>query len=300
MSRTAGVGATVSGDAEARRGARLRGGVALAAMLAAGALLAGCGTAAPGAAADPEREPAPQAGPAVEGAAGDASGALAETNGQVQDDRQGGDSSEDSAVALPASWDGTYSAESLPDGSGYLVIQNLYGEQRGATVMEASEVEGIEFFGGTGTSCEGTATLAGDTVDCIMPEDGQGDGATTAVVHLVPSAFGATSLFIEVGVTDGLDIAQAPQGIGALAAEEPGAITREDAEGAVLTAVMMADSPEGPLPEGLEVRCDLLDGGVHMLCDVTGTPDGGGDGSWYGTVQPGYRWDVVLATQLPE
>lgn len=322
-----------------RRGTRRRGGASLAALLAAGALLAGCGTAAPKAAdaEDPEPVaiPAPaepeQDGAAADDAAGNASGIVTtagdqgegdqgqgdEGQGQKSDGRadDGGDQGQDddgqsgddqgedapgpSAADLPASWAGTYSAESLPLGSGYLVVQNLYGEHGGATSMEASDIAGQEFFASSGATCEGAATLAGDTADCVLPGDGRGMGEQTAVVHLVPAAFGATSLLVEVGVTDGLAVAEAPQGIGGLSAAMPSEVTLEEVEGAMVTAVMMADSPEGPLPEELDARCELRDGGRHALCEIVGTPDGGGDGSWYGTLQPGYGNYVVIATKLP-
>ena len=330
MSRTAGVGAAVSGDTGARgvrRGTRLRGGASLAALLAAGALLAGCGTAVPEAADAEGPEPAAiaipapaepeQDGAAADDAAGNASGIVTTggeqgEGGQGQDgdgqsgdeqgqggDYQGEDAPGPSAADLPASWAGTYSAESLPLGGGYLVVQNLYGEHRGATSLEASDIAGQEFFASSGASCEGAATLAGDTADCVLPDDGRGMGEQTAVVHLVPAAFGATSLLVEVGVTDGLAVAEAPQGIGGLSAAVPSEVTLEEIEGAMVTAVMMADSPEGPLPEELGARCELRDGGRHALCEIIGTPDGGGDGSWYGTLQPGYGNYVVLATKLP-
>ncbi len=329
-SRTAGVGAAVSRDAGARgarRGARLRGGASLAALLAAGALLAGCGTAVPEAADSEAPEPAAvaipapaepeQDGAAADDAAGNASGIVTTggeqgEGGQGQDgdgqsgdeqgqggDYQGEDTPGPSAADLPGSWAGTYSAESLPLGGGYLVVQNLYGEHRGATSLEASDIAGQEFFASSGASCEGAATLAGDTADCVLPDDGRGMGEQTAVVHLVPAAFGATSLLVEVGVTDGLAVAEAPQGTGGLSAAVPSEVTLEEIEGAMVTAVMMADSPEGPLPEELDVRCELRDGGRHALCEIVGTPDGGGDGSWYGTLQPGYGNYVVLASKLP-
>lgn len=324
-SRTAGVGAAVSRDTGARgvrRGTRLRGGASLAALLAAGALLAGCGTAVPEAADTEAPEPAAvaipapaepeQDGAAADDAAGNASGIVAtegdqgegddgqsgDDQGQADDD-QGEDAPGPSAADLPASWAGTYSAESLPLGSGYLVMQTLYGELRGATSMEASDIAGQEFFASSGATCEGAATLAGDTADCVLPDDGRGMGEQIAVVHLVPAAFGATSLLVEVGVTDGLAVAEAPQGIGGLSAAMPSEVTLEEVEGAMVTAVMMADSPDGPLPEELGARCELRDGGRHALCEIVGTPDGGGDGSWYGTLQPGYGNYVVLATKLP-
>lgn len=316
-SRTARVGAAVSRDTGARgvrRGTRLRGGASLAALLAAGALLAGCGTAVPEAADTEDPEPAAVAIPApaapeqdsaaADDAAGNASGIVTTAGDQGEgaqeaDDDQGEDAPGASAADLPASWAGTYSAESLPLGSGYLVVQNLYGEHRGATSMEASDIAGQEFFASSGATCEGAATLAGDIADCVLPDDGRGMGEQTAVVHLVPAASGATSLLVEVGVTDGLAVAEAPQGIGGLSAAVPSEVTLEEVEGAMVTAVMMADSPEGPLPEELGARCELRDGGRHALCEIVGTPDGGGDGSWYGTLQPGYGNYVVLATKLP-
>lgn len=337
-SRTAGVGAAVSRDTGARgvrRGTRLRGGASLAALLAAGALLAGCGTAVPEAADTEAPEPAAvaipaepeQDGAAADDAAGNASGIVTtagdqgqadegqgeKSDGRGEDDGQGqagddqgrsnGGQGEDapgaSAANLPASWAGTYSAESLPLGSGYLVVQNLYGEHRGATSMEASDIAGQEFFASSGATCEGAATLAGDIADCVLPDDGRGMGEQTAVVHLVPAASGATSLLVEVGATGGLAVAEAPQGIGGLSAAVPSEVTLEEVEGAMVTAVMMADSPEGPLPEELGARFELRDGGRHALCEIVGTPDGGGDGSWYGTLQPGYGNYVVLATKLP-
>ncbi|WP_341853874.1 hypothetical protein [Brachybacterium sp. GPGPB12] len=178
-------------------------------------------------------------------------------------------------------------------------MQNLYGEHRGATSMEASDIAGQEFFASSGATCEGAATLAGDTADCVLPGDGRGMGEQTAVVHLVPAALGATSLLVEVGVTDGLAVAEAPQGIGGLSAAMPSEVTLEEVEGAMVTAVMMADSPEGPLPEELDARCEPRDGGRHALCEIVGTPDGGGDGGWYGTLQPGYGNYVVIATKSP-
>ena len=79
----------------------------------------------------------------------------------------------------------------------------------------------------------------------------------------------------------------------------PSEVTLEEVGGAMVTAVMMADSPEGPLSEELDARCELRDGGRHALCEIVGTPGSGGDGSWYGTLQPGYGNYVVLATKLP-
>lgn len=317
--------------------ARWRGGASLAALLAAGALLAGCGTAAPEAADAADREPAPAAAAAddsaagaqddasvdapaddavaapAEDAAGNAAGAVKNGDDQGDDqsgddqgsddqgeDEQDGDSSPTTpAVELPASWAGTYSAEALAAGDGYLVMQNLYGVDRGADSIDGSRLETMEFFGGMSASCEGTVTLAGDTAECALPDDGQGSGPTTAVVHLVPTAFDSTALLIEVGVEGGLGVADAPQGIGSMGIDDPSQITEADAEGAAINAVMMADSPEGPLPEELDAQCDLLDSGQHALCEVTGTPEGGGDGTWYGTLQTGYSWPIYLFTQLP-
>ena len=50
---------------------------------------------------------------------------------------------------------------------------------------------------------------------------------------------------------------------------------------------------------GTDPVAERRDGGRHALCEIVGTPDGAGDGSWYGTLQPGYGNYVVLASKLP-
>lgn len=324
-------------------GARRAGMIAMT-TLAAGALLAGCGGAAApsspggeaGGAAAPAVVPVSGDGAAVDEGTGDggangagADGAAADgragdggADGAGADGREGAEAADrgaagaegtDGATAgttrpeVPDAWAGTYSAETLPDSEGmrYVVLQNLYGELRGATEMTSQELLRTEFLATSGASCEGIAALDGATARCDLAEDGSGAGELEAEVHLVPAAFGATSLLIEVDA-DGdfpLDVAEGPQGIGALGVTDPEEITVEDAEAAALTAVMMADAPDGELPDGLDADCELLDEGAHAVCEVTGTPQGGGDGTWYGTVQPGYggaeRGLVHVFTQLP-
>lgn len=233
----------------------------LAVLLASGALLAGCGTAAPEVADVEDPEPAMVAIPA------------------------------------PPEQDGAAADDAAGNASG---IVTTGGDQGEGGQGQADE--------GRGQKSDGRADDGGDQGQARedqgeegqgSADDGRGMGEQTAVVHLVPAANGATSLLVEVGVTDGLAVADAPQGIGGLDAAEPSEVTLEEMEGAMVTAVMMADSPEGPLPEELDARCELLDGGRHALCEVAGTPDGGGDGTWYGTLQPGCGDCSVLATKLP-
>ena len=74
--------------------------------------------------------------------------------------------------------------------------------------------------------------------------------------------------------------------------QEHGGLTAlQLAEGARATArffaFMLAEAPDGDIPDGVDATCQVLDGGDHLVCDVTGTTDGGGDGTWYGTAQPG-------------
>ena len=65
---------------------------------------------------------------------------------------------------------------------------------------------------------------------------------------------------------------------------------------------MLGYANDGELPEELTVDCEVADGGEHGQCELTGTPDGGGDGSWYATAQHGYDGDraAYLFTQLPQ
>ncbi|MGP9536453.1 hypothetical protein ACT3SP_00475 [Brachybacterium sp. AOP43-C2-M15] len=269
----------------------------MAAALAAGALLAGCGgvlgsagTGADGRGADDR------------GAAGGGVAAPADVSVGVGPAGAG-----DPEAVVPESWSGTYSAESLPerDGMRYVVLQNLYGDQRGATEMTAEELLGTEFLASSGASCEGVASIDGSVAECLLASEGSGVGELAAQVHLVPAAFGSTSLLIEVDA-DGdfpLGVAEAPQGIGSPGVSDLGDVTLDLVEGAAITAVMMADAPDGDVPAGLEADCELLDGGEHAVCEITGTPDEGGDGTWYGTAQPGYggakRGQVYVFTQMP-
>lgn len=301
--------ATVRGTAR-RVGARRVGAIAMA-TLAAGALLVGCGGAvAPsgpggeaGAAAAPAVAPVAGSGAAADGGAEATDRGTAHTGAAGADDA----STDTTRPEVPDAWAGTYSAETLPDSEGmrYVVLQNLYGDLRGATEMTSQELLQTEFLATSGAACEGTAALDGSTARCSLAEDGSGAGELEAQVRLVPAAFGATSLLIEVDA-DGdfpLGASDAAQGIGALGVADPAEITVEDLEGAALTAVMMAEAPDGELPAGLETDCELLDDGAHAVCEVTGTPQGGGDGTWYGTVQPGHggaeRGLVSVFTQLP-
>lgn len=297
----------------------------MTAVIAAGALLSACGGAPAPDGAEGAQDRGAQGQGAVAADAGAAAGAgigaAAEGTGRAGDrDSQGksaehrhdadrghggqrADGSGDGApVDLPASWAGTVSAETVPASSGtqYFVMNYLYGEDQAITSMTGEDVAGQEFFAGEQVECEGTASLAGSSASCLLT---QGSQELPIEARLVPVAFGHSALLLSAD-TDGLTDLSIPEGtpVGFWGTEvaELEDVTAEDVEVAAFSAVLMAERPDGDVPPEITIDCTLLDGGAHATCEVAGTTDGGGDGTWYATAQPGYRPGVsYLFSQLP-
>ena len=204
------------------------------------------------------------------------------------------------------SWGGTVSTERFaPDSDrSYLAMMHLHGGPR-ATEMSAEDIAGTEFLGGADARCEGEVVLDGAAATCTFDAmDGAG-GEQFAQVRLVPTAFGGTALLF--GVTDEagaeLDVAAgAAQGLQTIDGEDVSAVTEQELADAALSAVMMGSGGDGEPPTDLSVTCEVLDGGEHGMCEVAGTPDGDGDGSWYASAQRGFDGDraAYLFTQLPQ
>lgn len=224
-----------------------------------------------------------------------------------QGDQGEGDGSGDDAstVPVPAAWEGTLLAERLPEDGDthYLALQNFYLDDAGATEMTAAEIMGQEFFGSLGADCEGTAVLDGSAASCTFTEDGRD---WTAEARIVRTPFDGTGLLIlasdgerhELVVPEGAVIGFS--GTGSRSLDE---VTAEEVEGAAINGVLLASSPEGPLPADVSADCELLDGGEHAICEVTGTPDGAGDGTYLLTSQNRYAGEPgslgYLVTELP-
>lgn len=225
---------------------------------------------------------------------------------QGGDNQGGGDQGDGSdsgtPVDLPAGWAGTVSTETVPASSGtqYFVMNYLYGEDRAVTSMTGEEVAGQEFFGGVQVECEGVASLAGSSASCLLTEGSQ---EIPIEARLVPVAFGRSALLLsadEDGLTDLSIPENTPLGLWSADVASLADVTAADVEGAAFNAVLMADHPDGDVPPEISIDCAVLDGGMHATCEVTGTPDGGGDGTWYATSQPGFRSDVTYVfSQLP-
>lgn len=216
--------------------------------------------------------------------------------------KRAGGSGDIAPVDLPADWAATISTETLPASSGtqYLVMNYLYGDQQTSTSMAGADIAGQEFFGGQQVECDGTATVAGSSARCLLTEGSQ---EIPIEARLVPVAFGHSALLLsadEDGLTD-LSIPQdAPLALWSVQRTDPADVTPADVEGAAFNAVLMADHPDGDVPPELIIDCTVLAGGAHATCEVTGTPDEGGDGAWYATAQPGYGPEVAyLFSQLP-
>lgn len=208
--------------------------------------------------------------------------------------------------AIPESWGGTVSAERFApaDASSYLAMVHRHGA--GATdSMSAEQIENTEFFGSMDAQCDGDVQIGGAASSCTFI-DAYDSGVTMfAQVRLVSTGFGNTALMIGVSGEDGAELVVAPGaelGLQSIEQQDLSAVTTEDLKGAAFGAVMMGYRMDGDIPEGMSISCELTDGGEHGLCEVTGTPDGGGDGTWYATAQSGYNGDKVayLFTRLPQ
>lgn len=220
------------------------------------------------------------------------------SDGQGQD---GDDAT--SGASLPESWAGTVSTERFAPGdtSAYLAMVHLHGDAS-VDSMSADQIENTEFLGSFGAQCEGEAVLGGTASSCTFVDAGE---SMSAQVRMVETGFGNTALMFGVSGEGESDLAVAPEaeyGLQSIGDQDIAEVTAEDLEGAALSAVMMGYRMDGDLPEGLEVSCEVSDGGEHGVCEVTGTPDGGGDGTWYATAQRGYDGDrdAYLFTRLPQ
>lgn len=295
------------------------------AVMATGALLSACGGAPAPDGAEGAQDRGAQGQGAVAADAGAAAGAgadaAAEETGQAGDQGSQGESAEHrhdadrgnggqradgsgdpAPVDRPADWAGTISAQTLPASGGtqYLLMNYLYGDQQTSTSLTGDEVAGQEFFAGKQVECEGVASLAGASASCLLADGSQ---EIPLEARLVPTAFGHSALLLSAD-EDGLTDLSIPHGTpvafwGAEVAEL-GDVTAEDVESAAFNAVLMADRPDGDVPPEITIDCTVLDGGAHATCEVAGTSDGGGDGTWYATAQPGYHPGVsYLFSQLP-
>lgn len=298
-----------------------RRGAQLLALGAVAALAAGCSA---GPSAD---DTAPSGSQGVSGARSDAQGAGpadGQGNSTVQGTGQGhgngngnghgngngtghghGDGGGDSSdVVLPESWAGTVSQERFApeDPTAYLALENLHGAPAVDT-MSGEQIAGGEFFAGADARCEGEAVLGGAAATCAFTDAESGE-QRFADVHMVDAGFGRTALLYAVSGTEGVEasVAPAPFALQTLWQVTPGDATAADLEEAVTSGVMMGHSHDGELPADLDATCEVTDGGEHALCEVTGTPDGGGDGTWYATAQRGYSGDTdaYVFTMLPQ
>lgn len=263
-----------------------RYGAQLLTIGAVAVLAAGCGT-----------------GPALHGPS--ASGERS-AGGEVQARATGGEDSAPAEGALPQDWSGTVSTQRFApeDASAYLAMLTLHGSQP-VTAMSAEGIEGTEFLAGTGATCEGTAELDGSAATCTFAAMDGSDTTQTAQVRMVSTGFDGTALLFGVSGQGAPDLPVAPGAEHALqvtAENDLSQVTDEDLAEDVTSAVMMGHSHDGELPADLTAECEVADGGEHGTCEVTGTPDEGGDGTWYATAQSGFDGDraAYLFTRLPQ
>lgn len=207
---------------------------------------------------------------------------------------------------LPESWQGTLAA--VPgelDGSEYVALENNYGADQ-PTSVSGERIAGGEFLAGTDARCEGTAVLNGEAATCtFVDSSASGDQTARAMVRLVPTGFGNTGLIFHV--THGTDPAftvpsDVPIGQAVVDPTDPAVVTESDIDSAAISGIMMGQHPDGDLPSGLVADCDLEADGLHAVCDMSGTPDGAADGTWYATAHRSYGGDTLsyVFSRLPQ
>lgn len=280
-----------------------RYGAGLFTLGAVAALAAGC-SAGPAPSADPAAGDSPAAPAEQEGQAPSGQGRSDVHDAAAPAEDDGGASS--ASAEAPGEWDGTVSTERFaPEVEGsYLAMMTLHGDPAIAEVS-AEDIESSEFLAGADAQCESGAALDGDAASCTLTAmDGSGD-QQFAQVRLVRAGFGNTALLFGVAGEAGASLAVAPgaaQGLQSLEGEDVSAVTDEELADAATSAVMRGFAHDGELPAELSVTCEVGDGGERGLCEVAGTPDGGGDGTWYASAQHGYDGDraAYLFTQLPQ
>lgn len=217
-----------------------------------------------------------------------------------------GEVSASAEEALPEDWSGTVSTQRFApeDASAYLAMLTLHGS-RSTTSMSAEDIESSEFLAGSGAACEGTAELDGSAASCTFAAMDGSDTTQTAQVRMVSTGFDGTALLFGVSSQGAPDLPVAPgaeHALQVIAANDLSQVTGEDLAEDVTSAVMMGHSHDGELPAGMTAECEVADDGEHGTCVVTGTPDGGGDGTWYATAQSGFDGDraAYLFTRLPQ
>lgn len=260
----------------------------LLAALAAASLLAACGG-APDSAEDGDPT---------------ASGTVSDGGGGDPTSDADGEGTGDGArwpARLPASWSGTISSEPLEPSGGiaYLVLTPLY-ETYDLTEITAEEIEGSEFVRAQQGSCEGSAVLDGRAASCTLVADptagSTGDPTAPAEVRLVHGTYSNPSILTSVdaeGLTE-LPIApETPLGLGRVEPYLLEEVTAEDVEGALREGVLEVGIDPVDLPADTAVKCEVVDEGLHALCEITGGIEGGGvEGFWYATAQPGPSSDA--------
>ncbi len=265
-------------------------------LVAAASSLAACSAASDPADADPT-------GSAEESSTGESaegsSSAEPPTEGTTSASDDPSSRSEDAGVSVPSSWEGTILAEPGTSGTSESEGASYYEaviDREGRTSLTAEQVAQSEFIAGFDDGdqtyvpdCNSSADTDGAMVLCRLT--GEDDSAVVTVqVALAPSAFDKTVVIHHVDGQGPGDFT-VPTGteIVAAASEEDdrASVTEGSAQETVIEAVMLAEHPDGDIPAEVGATCQVLDSGDHLVCDVTGTTDGGGDGTWYGTAQPG-------------
>lgn len=184
------------------------------------------------------------------------------------------------------------------------------GTITGAMVQNSELAGGLSTPDGTEyalDSCSGSTRIGTkDAVRCTM----SGAGGKTLHVYMraTPTPFGHPGLLMHFTADE--QAAQfAMPGSRAMAvgsasgtSSDPSGVTPDEAAWMLGQAILTQHDHEWDGSPDPRSTCQIRDGGVHVVCSATGTPEGGkADGLWYGTYQPSDSGRVqYLFTTLPE
>lgn len=225
-----------------------------------------------------------------------------------------------SAVQAPSSWKGTVvtAPDATRDGGVFYQGMDMLHTEDGmimgtvtAAMIEDSEVAG-GITGPDGTdymldSCTGRARVGTkDAVRCTLTSENGRE--LHAYIRATSTAYGQTGLLLRYAPTAKEATFALPgsraMAVGSARADShsPSQVDAAEAEGLIKEAVLtqyMHEGDDSPLPKA---TCEVRDGGEHLMCRVTGSPKGGkGDGTWYGTHQPGGDARVLYVfSRLPQ
>lgn len=185
----------------------------------------------------------------------------------------------------------------------------IMGTIRAADIEDSELTNGISTPDGndyTITKCEGSTTVGStDAIRCTFR--GSKGRVLQGYMRATATPYGHPGLLIHLSTDQRAARFALPgsrsMAVGSATAEQtdPADVTPDVAQFLVGQAILTQHDHEWDGSPDPKSTCAVRDGGRHLVCDVSGTPQRGkGDGRWYGTLQQGSDDRVqYLFTKLP-